>query len=129
MKKEIAVVNSDKKQCQALCNVLGNRGYRAIPINSLSGLEKYHKASRCRTVIIDLDNLPMDKHFFRDLKTINPSLCIMGLSARSFHPELEEAISHHIYACLKKPVEPEELIYLLKSIYENNANLENQTKT
>ena len=126
MKKEIVVVDPNKKQCQALCNMLKNREYRAISINSLSDLEKFHKIKRCRTVIIDLDNLPMDKHFFRDLKIINPSLRIMGLSGRSFHPELEEAISQHIYACLKKPVDPEELIFLLKSIYENDTNLETE---
>ena len=71
--------------------------------------------------MIDLDDLPVAKNFFRELKEIDPSLNIMGLSSRSFHPELEDAISKYIYACLRKPVDTDELLYLLKSIYKNDA--------
>jgi DNA-binding NtrC family response regulator len=72
-------------------------------------------------MIIVLDTLPVDKLFFRDLKRLHPMMNIIGLSKQSFHPELEEAISQHIFACVNKPVDPEEIIFLLKSINEQNG--------
>jgi len=35
--------------------------------------------------------------------------------------ELKEAISKHIFACLRKPVDSNELLYLLKTIFENGT--------
>ena len=127
MEKDIVVVDADTKQCQALCKILENHQYKATALTATSDLENYLPS--CRIALINLDNLPVDKHFFRNLKSINPTLCILGVSERSFHPELEEVISRHIFACLKKPVDPDEIIYLLKSIYENNTNLENKATT
>jgi hypothetical protein len=42
----------------------------------------------------------------------------MMKSAKRFHPELQDAIQHHIYACLNKPVDPDELLFWVKSVYE-----------
>ncbi|MGD2270907.1 MAG: hypothetical protein PVI06_10955 [Desulfobacterales bacterium] len=129
MKKDIVVVDSDTKHCQSLCRILENHHYKATTVSTTSDLEKYIQSTECRIALIDLDNLPVDKHFFRDLKLKNPALCILGLSVRTFHPELEEVIGRHIFACLKKPVDPEELVFLLKSHYDNYSNIDNETRT
>jgi DNA-binding NtrC family response regulator len=124
MKKDIVVVDADTKQCQLLCKILENHRYEAKAFTAASDLENILQS--CRIALINLDNLSLDKRFFRNIKSINPELCILGLSDRSFHPELEEVISRHIFACLKKPVDPDELIFLLKSINENNTILESK---
>jgi hypothetical protein len=46
----------------------------------------------------------------------NAELCVIGVSSRRFHPELEESMRTHISACLSKPVDEGELLYWLKSI-------------
>lgn len=120
MKTEIVIADADIKACRALNHVLENRHYQTTSINSLKGLEQILQKSSCRAIIIDLDTLPVDKQFFRDLKRMHPLLYIIGLSEQSFHPALEEAISQHIFACVSKPVDPEEIIFLLKSINEHN---------
>ena len=120
MEKVIVVVGADEKQSRELVTLLHKWQYRVVSINSLPDLKQYVQESSCRAVMIDLDDLPVAKNFFRDLKEMDSSLNIMGLSSRSFHPELEEAISKYIYACLRKPVDTDELFYLLKSIYEND---------
>ena len=120
MKTEIVIADTDIKACRALNHVLENRHYQTASIHSLKGLEKFLRKSRCRAIIIDLDMLPVNKLFFRDLKRLHPMIQIIGLSEHSFHPELEEAISQHIFACVNKPVDPEEIIFLLKSINEHN---------
>jgi len=119
--KEIIVVSMDQTQCQALTRLLEEQPYRVTSKNSLSNLKEYIEASACRAVVIDLDNLQITGRFFKDLKKAHPSLNIMGLSDRPFHPGLEEAIGTHIFACLKKPVDSDELFYLLKSAYENKT--------
>jgi len=78
-------------------------------------LEKNVRAGACQAVILDLDSLPVDNRLLRNLRRKDPSVRIIVLSSRRFHPELEEAMSTHIYACLSKPVDSEELIYWLKS--------------
>ena len=120
MEKSIGMVGADEKQSRELPTLLQKWQYHVVSINSLSDLKQYVQKSSFRAVMIDLDELPVAKNFFRDLKEMDSSLNIMGLSSRSFHPELEEAISKYIYACLRKPVDTDELFYLLKSIYEND---------
>ncbi len=117
MTREILVLDANKNQCRTLCAVLEEWHYKAIPVYTLLSLEGYIKESASPVVIIDLDTLPVEKRTFRKLKRLKPSLCIMGLSSLPFHPELEEAMSSHIYACLKKPVDEEELIFWIKSLF------------
>lgn len=125
MVKAFVVLDADEKQCEELCSILEERQYWAAPIHSLLNLEKYIQESPCRAIILDLDTVSVDNRVLRDLKRKNPEVSIVGLSKRQFHPELEEAISNHIYACLSKPVDPDELVFWLRSICENDADTEN----
>ena len=117
MDKPIVVVDANEEQCQELCTMLEDWHYPAAPMHSLRDLETYIQARHCRAVILDLDTVPVDNRFLRKLRRIDQSLCIMVLSSRPFHPELEEAMSSHIYACLTKPVDEEELGYWIKSLF------------
>lgn len=122
MEKEVVVLDADEKQCGKLCAILEERHYRAIPMHSLLDLETYIQGRGCRLVILDLDTVPVDNLALRELKRKNPGIYIVALSKRQFHPELEEAIGSHIYACLGKPVDPDELVYWLRSIYEDDVD-------
>jgi hypothetical protein len=44
---------------------------------------------------------------------------MLGVSKLSYHPGLEEVIGSHLFACLVKPIDVEELSFWLKSISEN----------
>jgi DNA-binding NtrC family response regulator len=116
MAMEILVFDADDKQCREVCSMLEELDYRAIPMYTFQDLKKYMETSPCRIIILDLDNLPVDKKVFRKLKKINPSVSFMGISDRPFHPELEEVMSSHIYACLSRPVDEEELSFWIKSL-------------
>lgn len=113
------VVNANVKQCQELCAVLEQERFRTTALHSLIPLQGEVKEGGCRVVIVDLDSLPVDNFLFRSLKRINPGVHIVGLSSRPFHPELEEAMSHHISSCLSKPVDVEELVYWIRSICQS----------
>lgn len=117
MEKGIVVIDADKKQCQVICSILYEQNFQATPIHSVKNLANFFKENPCRLLILDLDTIPVDKNLFRKLKKTKPSLNIVGLSSRAFHPELEEAMSNHIYACISKPIDEDELVFWIKSIF------------
>ena len=67
-------------------------------------------------VIIDIDSVPVDNRTIRNLTVQNPEIYFFCLSERRFHPELEDAICYHIYACINKPIDPDELFFWIDSI-------------
>jgi DNA-binding NarL/FixJ family response regulator len=89
-------------------------------MSTLGDLEPYLHASDCRAVILNLDNIRVSNKTFRDLKRKQPLTNIIALSERQFHPELEEAFREYISVCLKQPLDSDELVYWLRSIFENN---------
>jgi len=114
---DIVVLDADEAACRSLCGLLKNQHYTVKPVYSLQDLEKYMQQTAARVLIHDLDTLPVEIKTFRKLKRLNPSMVIMGLSNRSFHPELAEAMTRHIFACLKKPIDEEELIFWIRSLF------------
>jgi DNA-binding NtrC family response regulator len=116
---EVMVIDADQTQCREVCALLGQGDYRATPLYSLAGLEKHLARQQSGVVLLDLDTVPVDNHFFRDLKKRHRGLCILVASSLSYHPGLAEAMSSYIYASLAKPLDMEELGYWLRSIREN----------
>jgi DNA-binding NtrC family response regulator len=98
MRESIVVVDANEERCRELRTILTREKFQSSALHSLVNLET---------------NL---HRLFRNLKKTNPSVCIIGLSSRPFHPELEEAMSKYIHACLAKPVDEEELVYWVKSV-------------
>ena len=118
MQEPVVVVDADEKQRQEMCAVLEREDYRTVALHSLANLGREIREGERRVLILDLDTIPVDNRFFRGLKKENPGVCVIGLSSRPFHPELKEAMSSHIYACLGKPVDEEELVFWVKSLCE-----------
>jgi DNA-binding NtrC family response regulator len=114
----ILVVSANEQYCLELCAALKGEDYSVRLLDSLEHLAGDIKACDCRLAILDLDSLPVDNRLIKKLKRKNPSLRIIGFSSRSFHPELQEAMSSHIYACLGTPVDEEELVFWVKSSLE-----------
>jgi DNA-binding NtrC family response regulator len=122
MHKSIVVVAADPMECRELCTVLELNEYRTAALHSLPEAAGAIQARECHAVILDLDSLPVDNRFIRELCRNHQKLCVIGVSSRTFHPELEEALRSHISACLSKPVNIEELIYWLRSVCGKEPN-------
>ena len=118
MQDPILVVSANEQHCLDLCDALEGEDYSIKLLDSLEHLAGGIKGCDCRLAILDLDSLPVDNRLIKKLKRKNPSLRIIGFSSRSFHPELQEAMSSHIYACLGTPVDEEELVFWVKSSLE-----------
>ncbi|UCF91960.1 MAG: hypothetical protein JSW39_27440 [Desulfobacterales bacterium] len=118
MKKKIVVLDADEHECQRICNLLEERHYPTIPMHSLSHLGESVERSDCIAVLLDIDSVPVDNRVIRELTLEHAGVRFLCASRDRFHPELKDAICYHIYACLNKPIDPEELFYWLRCIYE-----------
>jgi len=114
--KQLVVLDADKNQCESLCSLLENERYAVTPLHSIKRLEKYLQDFSCLTVIMDIDTVPVDNRTVRELATNNPDVHFLCKSNDWFHPDLKDAISNHILACVRKPVDSEILFYLLNCI-------------
>jgi len=125
MKKGVLVLDANQDQCRRFCNLLEEDQYVTIPLYSIQHLEANIKQSNCLAVILDIDTVPVDNRMVRELTIKFPEVYFFCLSEQSFHPELKDAICYHIYACINKPVDPDELFYFLRSIHENETDSNN----
>ena len=121
MKKSIMIIDSDEDQCRAFCKLLEKGHYKATPQYSTENLEVHIKNSGCQAIFWDIDTIPADNRMVRDLTLKFPEIYFFCLSKQPFHPELQDAICYHIYACLNRPVDPDELFYWLRSIEVNET--------
>ncbi len=120
MKKEVVVLDADQKQGNNLCRLLTDHQYETAPLSSLKALDDYLEQSECRALIMNLDNVAVSNKALRELKRKKPLINIIAVSERQFHPELEEALREYISVCLAKPVDTDELMYWLKTVFDNN---------
>jgi DNA-binding NtrC family response regulator len=127
MQQPILIIGADKSHCVELRNILEDDEHTIVCSDSIINLGTLIDRTGCHVLILDLDALPIDNRVLRDLKRKNPRLSIIGLSARPFHPELKEAMADYIYACLCRPVDPDELIYWIKTIHGNASSLEHHS--
>ena len=117
MAKRIAVLDSDSTTRNELCDLLETNNFPISAIASISEVDSHIEKDDVIAVVIDIDSVPIDNRTIRDLTLKYPGVRFLCTSQDRFHPELKDAICYHIYACLNKPVDPEELLYWIKSIY------------
>ena len=83
---------------------------------SLPELEKMCRKTSCQAVILDLDTTPADNRSLKQFSRRFPEPLLFAVSERRYHPDLQEAMQQCIYACLRYPIDPEELAILLVGI-------------
>lgn len=118
MKKKIVVLDANQNSSGELSNILNSKKYPFSQAQTVSSLEGLFESDQYVAVILDIDSVPVDNRTIRDLTIKYPGVRFLCTSKDRFHPELKDAICYHIYACLNKPVDPDELLFWIKSIYE-----------
>ena len=115
----MAILGADAHDSKAICRIIEEGPYRTETCPGFRELETMLASAPCRTVILDIDSVPLDNRTIRELTLSYPSTYFLCTSRERFHPNLKDAISHYLFACLHKPVDPDELNYFLKCIREN----------
>ena len=117
MEKGVVVLDGTKESSDELCTILESQHYQTLAIQSLPDLDGPIQSENYIAVIIDIDSVPVDNRTIRRLALKHPGVRFLCTSKDRFHPELKDAICYHIYACLNKPVDPDELLFWIKSIF------------
>ena len=120
--KIILILSTDEKECDDLGKVLKTGGYQLIAARTLLDIEHYFHKHQCRLAFLDLDSVPLDNRTIRQVTRENPGLYLLAVSRELYHPELKDSIGCHIYACINRPMDPDEVFYLIESIYREEAD-------
>ncbi len=116
MKKKVILISKKSKELNQIASVLSKNNYRACLIESIESLVKKQTDIPCNCVILDLDSVSVDNRTIRELTIQYPHVYFLCMSKDRFHPELKDAICYHIFACLTKPLDYDELLYWLRCI-------------
>lgn len=112
----VVIVSNDTEERQEMLSTLERQDLTASPLDSLAAVMTLVAEQNVQVMVLDLDTVPADNVFFKQLKTINPGLAVVTLSGRPFHPELKSAFKEHIQVCLRKPLDRDEFILWIRSI-------------
>lgn len=118
MKKKIVALAADPDSMRELSNILNSENYAHTQVDALASLETLFDSGRYVAAVIDIDSVQVDNRTMRTMALKYPGIRFLCTSRDRFHPELKDAICYHIYACLNKPVDPDELLFWIKCIYE-----------
>lgn len=121
MTDSILIIDQNPSEAKELCSRLEEFSFTGVCLNSLGDLEKHLEGRGGAVVLIDLDSDLVDNRGIREIKRRFPATTIMGLSNRRFHPDLKDAIETCIYAVIGKPVDSEELTFLLRSVHKKEG--------
>ena len=121
--KTILFMNADPEESAGISFLLKEADFTAHSVPSPAELKKKLKDPSLLAVIIDLDSVAVDNRTIRELASQFPTIPFLCISKERFHPELKDAIRDHIYACLTKPIDSDELNYWLKCIKEDDRSL------
>jgi len=116
MKTNVLVINANKNDADGISDLLKPAGYTPLIVDKLEDVEEALITNDCMAVLLDLDSIEVSNRVVRMMTLQYPQVCFLCTSWQPFHPELQDAICYHIYACIQKPIDPDELLFWMKSI-------------
>jgi DNA-binding NtrC family response regulator len=120
VENNVIIVGNNHEEWLSIRDHLIPQGYAIHLSSSLDEMEHRLGEIACLAAIIDIDSIEVDNHTIRRLTISYPGTSLLCVSLDKFHPELKDAICYHIYACLNKPVDLEELLYWLQCIRDDD---------
>jgi DNA-binding NtrC family response regulator len=122
MQRAVVVLDADEKNCRDLCSLIEKSDCRAYAQHSLPEMEAQLRNNECLVVMIDIDSVPIDNRTIREMTLKYPGAYFLCMSAERFHPDLKEALCYHLYACISKPIDPDEVHFWLRSIFTDEGH-------
>jgi len=120
--KTIIVITRNPEEANQLKTLLSQHQYHLKLLDRIESIGKAIKEIACNTIILDPDSISVDNRTVRELTLQYPQIYFLCISKDRFHPELKDAICYHIYACLNKPLDPDELLYWLRCIEDDESS-------
>lgn len=114
MKNRIGIVHGNNEDRADLCAALRGHSFEVAVFSSLVDFDLENTS--VQAVILDLDTVNVTNQLLQEYYKTLPGLRMIAISGRNLHPELRESMATCLTACLTKPVDLNELVYLLKGI-------------
>ena len=115
----ICILSADEQQVELLRTILSERQFQVRIFEDAENLMLGLEHTGCVAAIMDVDSIRLTNRMIRQIKTKFSGISIFCTSQQRHHPDLKDALSQHIYACLKKPLDRDELDFWLKCIRDN----------
>ena len=119
MQKDILLMDADSLGSASLLALLSGQEYETQRVGSMAELRHKLGEEKFMAVLMDIDSVAVDNRVIRELAADYPATPFLCISRDRIHPELKDAIRNHIYACLTKPVDMDEITYWLRCIRED----------
>ena len=116
MGRKVILISKNTNELKQIYEVLSKNNYAYHCIEKIDQIKIALDSIASNCIILDLDFINIDNRTIRELTVKYPSIYFLCMSKDRFHPELEDAICYHIYACLTKPLDYDELLYWLRCI-------------
>ena len=116
MEKDFFIITNDSSIGASLAGQLPKTLYRAHTLTSLTALTDGLPATATCIAAMDIDTIEPDIQRIRALKQKYSNLVLLAFSELKFHPEHKDVLSTHFFACLSKPVDVDEMLYLIKDV-------------
>lgn len=120
-RKTVILISRASDELREMRQTLKENRYAVHVVENIESLNQALTNAIAECVILDLDALDVDNPTIRKLTIQFPQIYFLCISKNRFHPELKDAICYHIYACLTKPLDYDELLYWLRCI-ENDVS-------
>jgi len=121
MRETVLLIGENAGDLKMMRLLLERLSYSPVIFSSLDAAAEMCSKKPCRVALLDFDSMVLNNRIIKNFKRRFPQISLIISSAKKFHPELKEAITDHIYACVAKPVDPDELEYWLASIHRNET--------
>lgn len=119
MNENVLLVGENAEDLHLMRFLLERLSYSPVIVSTLEAAAEMCSKKPCRVAVLDFDSMILDNKVIRHFKHKFPRVNLIISSTKRFHPELKEAITDHVYACVAKPVDPDELAYWLAAIHQN----------
>jgi hypothetical protein len=125
-RNRVIILGAAPQDTASICRLIETGPYRTQHYACLEELKK-HASDTWLAIILDIDSVPLDNRTIRNLTLAYPAIAFFCTSWERFHPEIKDAICYHLFACLNKPIDADELHYLLKCISDDETSSRDPT--
>jgi hypothetical protein len=109
-------------QADTVTEALKGTGYGLVRLQTLPELHLMLKGTpRPGVAILDIDSLAVTNNDIKEVVDLHPGISLFCLSSKRVHPHLREALKDMVFACLKIPVQADELRFLLGSVHQEKS--------
>ena len=118
MRQEVIILNPDFSESQHTIQLLKSNGYYSNAVDNFEAFLKALGNPECIAGLIDIDCFKINNNQVQEIAEQHPNTVLFFTSTERIHPDLKESIAQFVFACMTKPLNPNELVFWLRSLMD-----------